>query len=93
MGPCPRRSPPRPYLAAFAKAKFPNNDVNWQTVIDSIAYNDNPNHESWMPAFQETTTRYTAFYEKFTSTPGLDLATEEKTLKSDLQKIFDASKK
>jgi len=62
------------YLAAFAKAKFPSNDVNWQTVIDSIAYNDNPNHESWMPAFQETTTRYTAFYEKFTSTPGLDLA-------------------
>lgn len=81
------------YLASFAKKKFPSNDVNWQTVIDSIAYNDNPNHESWMPSFQETTTRYTAFYEKFTSTPGLDLAAEEKALKSDLQKIFDASKK
>jgi multiple sugar transport system substrate-binding protein len=80
------------YLAAFAKAKFPSNDVNWQTVIDSISYNDNPNHESWMPAFQETTTRYTAFYEKFTSTPGLDLAAEEASLKADLQKIFAAAK-
>jgi multiple sugar transport system substrate-binding protein len=80
------------YLAAFAKAKFPSNDVNWQTVIDSISYNDNPNHESWMPSFQETTTRYTAFYEKFTSTPGLDLAAEEASLKADLQKIFAAAK-
>jgi multiple sugar transport system substrate-binding protein len=80
------------YLADFAKAKFPNNDVNWQTVIDSIAYNDNPNHESWMPSFQETTTRYTTFYEKFTSTPGLDLAAEEKALVADMQKIFDAAK-
>ena len=80
------------YLSAFAKAKFPNNDVNWQTVIDSIAYNDNPNHESWMPSFQETTTRYTAFYDKMNSTPGLDLATEEKALKADMQTIFNAAK-
>jgi multiple sugar transport system substrate-binding protein len=80
------------WLADFAKAKFPNNDVNWQVPMDAIAYNDNPNHESWMPSFQETVTRYSAFYDKFTSTPGLDLATEEKSLQVDMQKIFDAAK-
>ncbi len=86
------KSQQKAYLADFAKAKFPNNDVAWQVVLDSIPYNDNPNHESWMPAFQETTTRYSAFYDKFTSTPGLSLPAEEKSLVVDMQKIFDAAK-
>jgi multiple sugar transport system substrate-binding protein len=80
------------FLADFGKTKFPGKDLKWQIAIDSVALNDNPNHESYMPAFQETTTVYTAFFDKINSTPGLDLAKEEKQLVADIQKVFAAAK-
>jgi multiple sugar transport system substrate-binding protein len=80
------------FLADFAKAKFPGKDVKWQVVMDSIPYADNPNHESYMPSFQEASTRYTQFYDLICTTPGLDLAKEEATLKADLSAIFKAAK-
>jgi multiple sugar transport system substrate-binding protein len=87
-----KKSLQAPFLAEFAKSKFPGKDVKWQVVMDSIPYADNPNHESYMPSFQEASTRYTQFYDLMVSTPGLDLAKEEATLKADLSAIFKASK-
>ena len=87
-----KTSEQRAFLADFAKAKFPNNNVNWQVATDSIKYADNPNHESYMPSFQEAVTRYSVFYDEMCSKPGLDLAKEEANLKTDLTKIFAAAK-
>jgi multiple sugar transport system substrate-binding protein len=87
-----KKSLQQSFLSNFAKTKFPGNDVNWQVVMDSIAYADNPNHESYMPSFQEASTRYTQFYDLMVSTAGLDLAKEESALKADLTGIFKAAK-
>ena len=87
-----KTSEQRAFLVDFAKAKFPDNNVNWQVATDSIKYADNPNHESYMPSFQEAVTRYSVFYDDMCSKPGLDLAKEEASLKTDLTKIFAAAK-
>lgn len=63
--------------------------VNWQVAIDSLAYPDNPNHESWMPNFNEADRRVKEFQQLIQTTPGLDLDAEIETLLSDLQVIFD----
>jgi multiple sugar transport system substrate-binding protein len=70
---------------------FPNKtDINWDVVVEAMAYADNPNHESWVPSFQETTDRYNEFWNKIANTPGLDLDAEIEQLRQDLQAIFDA---
>jgi len=59
--------------------------------VDAVEYPDNPNHESWMPAFQETTDRYDEFWNYLANTPDLDFQAELDTLKTALQRIFDAA--
>ena len=54
------------------------------------AYADNPNHESWMPSFLETTDRYNEFWNFLANTPDADVDAEIETLREDLQGIFDA---
>lgn len=66
--------------------------VNWQVVIDSQGYPDNPSHEGWMPNFNEADERVSAFLTLIQGTSGLDIAAELETLRSDLQAIFDAAK-
>jgi multiple sugar transport system substrate-binding protein len=56
-----------------------------------MAYADNPNHESWMPSFLETTDRYNEFWNYAANTPGLDVDAEIEALLVDLQAIFDAA--
>jgi multiple sugar transport system substrate-binding protein len=79
------------YFDTYAEANFPGQDINWDIVPASMAYADNPNHESWMPSFQETTDRYNEFWGKLANTPGLDFDAETQLLLADLQKIFDAA--
>ena len=79
------------YFEQYEEANFPDKDINWQVVVDSMAYADNPNHESWMPSFQETTDRYNEFWNKLANTPDLDVDAEIETLLEDLQAIFDAA--
>ncbi|GAK49935.1 sugar ABC transporter substrate-binding protein [Candidatus Moduliflexus flocculans] len=81
------------YFEKFAADKFPGKTINWQVVKDSAKYADNPNHESWMPSFQEANNKYNEFFTKLGNEAGLDVAKEAETLKGDLQKIFDAAKK
>jgi multiple sugar transport system substrate-binding protein len=80
------------YFATYSEANFPGLEINWDIVPASMAYNDNPNHESWMPSFQETTDRYNEFWNYIANTPDLDLDAEIELLVVDLQKIFDAAK-
>ncbi|MFU8826846.1 MAG: ABC transporter substrate-binding protein [Brevefilum sp.] len=79
------------YFEQYTDDNFPGKDINWQVVVDSMAYADNPNHESWMPSFLETTDRYNEFWNYAANTPGLDMDAEMEVLRQDLQRIFDAA--
>lgn len=79
------------YFEQYEETNFPDKDINWDVVIDSMAYADKPNHESWMPSFQETTDRYNEFWNKLANTPGLDVDEEIDLLIEDMQVIFDAA--
>ena len=79
------------WLANYFETNFPNQDVDTQVVVDSMAYADNPNHESWMPSFLETTDRYNEFWNRLSNEPGLDMDAEIAIFLEDLQAIFDAA--
>lgn len=79
------------YFKTFGEEKFPGKQINWQVVVDSIQYADNPNHESFMPSFQETNNRYNEFWTKISNEKGVDVEAEIKALVADMQKIFDAA--
>ena len=79
------------YFDTYNEANFPGKDINWDVVVASMAYADNPNHESWMPSFLETTDRYNEFWNYLANTPGLDVDAEMEVLLADLQAIFDAA--
>ena len=70
---------------------FPEMDLNWDVVLAGASYADNPNHESWMPSFLETTDRYNEFWNYLANTPDVDVDAEIETLREDLQAIFDAA--
>jgi len=80
------------YFDTYTEANFPDkDDINWDVVVESMAYPDNPNHESWMPSFQETTDKYNEYWNKWANTPDLDMDAEIAELTSALQSIFDAA--
>lgn len=80
------------YFKLYNETNFPNKtDIHWDTVVEAMAYADNPNHESWMPSFQETTDRYNEFWNYLANTPGVDFDAEVEKLRADLQKIFEAA--
>lgn len=81
------------YFEGFAAEKFPDRTINWQVVKDGMKNVDNPNHENYMPSFQESNERYNQFWERATTEAGLDLDAEIDALQTDLQRIFDADKK
>jgi multiple sugar transport system substrate-binding protein len=80
------------YFQKYGETNFPGKEINWDVVVASMAYADNPNHESYMPSFQETTDRYNEYWNLLANTPGLDFEAETAKLLADLQKIFDAAK-
>jgi len=81
------------YLDDFLAKKFPGHKLNKQVIMDSAAYADNPNHESYMPSFQEASNRYGTFWDNVNNTGKTDLKAELAKLKTDLDKIFKAAKK
>ena len=78
----------KPFLDNFFKTRYPHVNVNTQVIVDSIEYADNPNHESWMPSFQESSTAYSEFWDKLKNNPGLDVEKESEILREKLQNIF-----
>ena len=79
------------FFVDYTEANFPGKDINWDVVVDSMAYADNPNHESYMPSFLESENRYNEFWNYLANTPGLDVDAEMDALVADLQDIFDAA--
>lgn len=80
------------YFKNFGDTRFPGKKIDWQVFTDSVPFADNPNHESWMPSFQESTTKYTEYFTKWGDQGGLNMDTEMNNLVADLQKIFTAAK-
>ncbi len=78
------------WLEDYAENNFPGRDIDFDVPVAAMAYADNPNHESWMPSFLETTDRYNEFWNKLANEPGLDVDAEIEVLRDDLQAIFEA---
>lgn len=68
--------------------QFPQG-VDWQVAIDSLAYPDNPSHESNMPNFNRADERIVAFYTGLIASADFDVDAELESLQADLQAIFD----
>jgi len=79
------------FLVTFSESSFPGQDINWQVVIDGMQYADNPNHESYMPSFQETSNRYGETWTRLAQESGLDVNAELDALVEDLNAIFEAA--
>jgi multiple sugar transport system substrate-binding protein len=86
-----RLSLQEPWLNNYFETNFPGQNIDKQVVIDSMEYADNPNHESYMPSFLETTDRYNEFWNRLANEPGLDFDAELAVLLADLQSIFAAA--
>ena len=69
--------------------KFAPVKVNWQVAVDSLAYNDVPNHEEGLPNFLKARQATTDFQTLIDTTPGLDINAEALRLQSTLQGIYD----
>lgn len=81
------------YIKTYTEKTFPGQEINWQVAMDSVKYADNPNHESWMPSFQETSQAYGETWTKLQQESGLDVDKELDDLVVKLQGIFDAAAK
>jgi len=70
-------------------------DHRIQVAIDGIKYADNPNFESYMPAYNETLGLVGSggkYLTRWSSTPGLNMDTEIQALKTEMQGIWDKAK-
>jgi len=82
------------YFDVFTESNFPDKnveDINWDVAVAGMSYVDNPNHESYMPSFLETSDRYNEFWNLLNQEGDLDLDAEIAKLQEDLQRIFDAA--
>lgn len=69
--------------------KFAPVKVDWQVAVDSLAYNDVPNHEEGLPNFLKARQATTDFQTLINTTPGLDINAEAQKLQGTLQGIYD----
>lgn len=79
------------YFDSFAEGVPNGENLNWDIVVASMAYADNPNHESYMPSPQEANDRYNEFWSLLGQEPGLDVDEQIDLLVTDLQAIYDAA--
>ncbi|WP_420641613.1 ABC transporter substrate-binding protein [Candidatus Leptofilum sp.] len=79
------------YFTTFAESIADGDTINWQVVVDSMAYADNPNHESYMPSPQEANDRYNEFWTLLGQEPDRDVDADIDLLIEDLQAIYDAA--
>ena len=79
------------WFREFGAEKFPGQEINWQAVVDSMAYTDNPSHESYMPSLLEANDRCEEFWNLLANEPDLDVDAEIDRLQEGLQLIFEAA--
>jgi multiple sugar transport system substrate-binding protein len=69
--------------------QYPNSKIDWSVPQAMLGYVDKPNHQAWMPDYQKARSALKAVYNKYRTTPDLDIDSELATLKTTLQGIFD----
>ncbi|MCO5206896.1 MAG: extracellular solute-binding protein [Anaerolineae bacterium] len=79
------------YFDTFQTTVPNGENLNWQVVVDSMAYADNPNHEAYMPSPQEANEAYNAFWSLLGQEPDRDVQADIDKLVVDLQAIYDAA--
>jgi multiple sugar transport system substrate-binding protein len=67
-------------------AQYP--EVDWQVMVDSIPYLDDPNHQSGLPNLRQAYDRIGEFDDLYRNTPGLNIDVVLDQLRDDLQAIF-----
>ena len=72
------------------KPIYPPN-VDWKVAVDGIKYADNPNFETFMPAYNKSLDILTKYSTRWQSTPGLNMDTEIANLKAELQAAWNAA--
>ncbi|MBN1967029.1 MAG: extracellular solute-binding protein [Anaerolineae bacterium] len=87
-GGMPARPEDQEAFFATLDEKYPQG-VNWDVVVESLNYTESPQHEAWMPNYNEADAFINAFESNIESTPGLDIDAEIDTMLEGLQVIFD----
>ena len=71
------------------QAQYPNSKIDWSVPQAMLGYVDKPNHQAWMPDYQKSRSALKALYNKYRTTPGLDIDAELAAVQTSLQGIFD----
>jgi len=71
------------------QANYPDSKIDFSVMQAMLGYVDKPNHQAWLPDYQKSRSALKAVYNKYRTTPGLDIDAELATLKTTLQGIFD----
>jgi multiple sugar transport system substrate-binding protein len=94
-GAFPARSADQAAGIQALKDQFPNDPtVDWQVAVDSLQYPDNPNSESFMPAYNETLGLIGSggkYLTRWGKVDGLNMDTEIENLTKEIQAIWDRS--
>lgn len=71
--------------------QFAGMDIDWDVFTESLAYNDNPNHEAGLPNSQEAQDCYGRVQSLLFVDPNLDVDAALDQLQKDLQSIYDGT--
>lgn len=78
----------QPAFDAIQK-NYPDSKIDFTVMQAMLGYVDKPNHQAWLPDYQKSRSALKAVFNKYRTTPGLDIDAELATLKTTLQGIFD----
>ena len=85
------RSDPAAGLQRLGHKDVPEGEARLVVPAQSLEHPDIPNHQAWVPDYAKSKTAWQAFWNKYRTTPSLDIDAELDTLKTTLQGIFDAA--
>jgi multiple sugar transport system substrate-binding protein len=71
--------------------QFKGITLDWGVPQAMLAHPDIPNHQGFVPNYGKAKAALQAFWNKYRTTPGLDIDAELTTLKSTLQSVYDAA--
>jgi multiple sugar transport system substrate-binding protein len=91
-GAFPARESQRDAYFETMKTRYPNQNINWQVVNDSLNHATLAPARPWMPNTSAANDRINAFLTLLHSDSSVNVDAELEKLRSDLQTIFDAGK-
>ena len=80
----------QPFIDAI-NTQFKGITLDWSVPKTTLSYPDIPNHQAYLPDYGKAKAALQAFWNKYRTTPGLDMSAELNTLKSTLAGVFTAT--